>query len=82
MRRQVVLVWRVLELRKAYILRLAQNVPCSTFEAQEKQFWQSSGGLCGAKLSKAAAGLLRVLRPGQNVPCRSCSVSKPNRKSL
>ena len=59
--------------------RPGQNVPCSSFEAQQKQFvgpmrrydGKASGGLCGAKASKAAAGLVKVLRPGQNVPCSS-----------
>ena len=36
-------------------------------------------GCAVLRLSKAAAGLLRVLRPGQNVPV---AVSKPNRNSL
>ena len=37
-------------------------------------------GCAVLRLSKAAAGLLRVLRPGQNV--RHVAVSKPNRNSL
>ena len=66
------------------LLRPAQNVPHSSFEAQEKQLvgprevpWPSKRDAfesCAAegcevlRPSKAAAELLKLLRPAQNVP--------------
>ena len=61
------------------VLRPGQNVPCSSFEAQEKQFegpmgrydGKASGGLCGAEAFESCCGAFGVLRPDQNVPCSS-----------
>ena len=61
------------------VLRLAQNVPCSSFEPNRKSLYGLWGGTmakqaegCAVlRLSKAAAGVLEVLRPALNVPCSS-----------
>ena len=65
------------------LLRGAQNVPRSSFEAQYKQLvgprevpWQSKrdafesccGGFCGPKAFESCCGVLRLLRGAQNVP--------------
>ena len=38
---------------------------------KRNSFGKGSGGLCGAEAFESCCELLRVLRPGQNVPCSS-----------